>query len=78
VSEFKGAGEAFVYNGSNGKLFRTLVSATPQAHAGFGLGLAASVFPGSRTAIPIIGAPYQDAVIDSLTHLQIGQIEIVP
>jgi len=77
VGQFGGAGEAFIYNGMNGKLFKTLVSATPQAHAGFGLGLATTILSGNRTATPVVGAPYQDAVIDSLTHLQIGQIEIV-
>jgi hypothetical protein len=77
VGQFGGAGEAFIYNGTNGKLFKTLVSATPQAHAGFGLGLATTILSGNRTATPVVGAPYQDAVIDSLTHLQIGQIEIV-
>ena len=76
VGAFGGAGEAFIYNGVNGQLFKTLVSANPQAHAGFGLGLTSAVFPGSRTATAIIGVPYQDTVIDSLTHLQIGQIEI--
>jgi hypothetical protein len=75
VNGLDGAGEVFVYNGVNGKLFKTLVSTNPQAHAGFGLGLTSAVFPGSRTATPVIGVPYQDTVIDSLTHLQIGQIE---
>ena len=76
VNSLSGAGEAFIYDGVSGKLSKTLVSTNPQAHAGFGLGLTSAVFPGSRTATPVIGAPYQDTVIDSLTHLQIGQIEI--
>ncbi|MGH8095118.1 MAG: integrin alpha [Chthoniobacterales bacterium] len=76
VNGLDGAGEAFVYNGVNGKLFKTLASTNPQAHAGFGLGLTSAAYPGSKTATAVIGAPYQGTVIDSVTHLQIGQIEI--
>ncbi len=79
VNGLSSAGEAFIYSGTNGRLFKTLMSGSPQAHAGFGLGLASAVFPGSNIATPVIGVPYQDTVTssDGITHLEIGQIEIL-
>jgi len=77
VNGLLGAGQAFVYNGVRGRLFSTLTSANPQSHAGFGKGLTTVVFPGSKLATPVVGAPYQTAVVDAVTHLQIGQVEIM-
>ncbi len=72
------AGEAFVFDGSRGKLFRSLTSLTPQAFAAFGAAVAAADFDADRVATPVIGAPHQDAVLASVSHLQIGQIEVQP
>jgi len=75
VDGIRGAGQAFVYDGTKGRIFSTLTSETPQAHGGYGLGLAAAVFPGKTVATPVVGAPYKDS-FDTQTRLQIGQIEI--
>jgi hypothetical protein len=79
VNGVDAAGQAYIYNGTNGRLFATLSSASPQTHAAFGLGLGSAVFSGT-TAKAIVGAPYQDTVTGSgdtaVTHLQAGQIEI--
>ena len=78
VNGLEGAGEAFVFNGVNGRLFSTLKSSTPQAHAGFGQALTSAVFPPNTVATPVVGVPYQDTVgPDTVTHLQAGQIEII-
>jgi len=71
-----GAGQAYVYDGVRGRLSTTLTSANPQDNAGFGSSVASVIFNGSKVATPLVGAPYQGTVIDSITHLQIGQIEI--
>lgn len=76
VGTLLGAGQAFVFDG-RGHLSSTLTSATPQDHAGFGLGLCTAVFPGSQVATPIVGAPYKDGVVDGINHLQLGQIEVM-
>lgn len=76
MSGFEAAGEAFVFNGVTGKLFQSLSSGNPQAHAGFGTALSGVVLPGNKTATPVIGVPYQDANLSD-PHLQIGQIEIL-
>jgi len=76
VNGLDGAGQAYIYNGTTGRLSVTLTSQTPQSSAGYGLGLGSAVFSG-QTATAIVGAPYQDTVTpDQITHLQAGQIEI--
>jgi hypothetical protein len=69
------AGEAFIFSGSNGKLFRTVTSAAPTPFAGFGYAVTAADTNGDGTLETIIGAPFQDADLLGETHLQIGQIE---
>ena len=82
VNGLTNAGQAYTYRGSNGSLFQTFNSETPQAFAGFGWTLGAVDFDGDGTPAPIIGVPYQNADIpdpntgDIVTHLQVGQIEI--
>ncbi|HEX4666125.1 MAG TPA: integrin alpha [Chthoniobacterales bacterium] len=76
VNGVMGAGQAYVYDGVRGRLNTTLTSTNPQPNAGFGTAVTSITFSGSQTATPIVGAPYQSAVIDSLTHLQIGQFEV--
>ena len=76
------AGEALIFDGANGSVFRTLTSETPQAFAGFGSAIVAVDFDGDGLVTPVIGIPYQHADLidpkdgDLVTHLQIGQIEI--
>jgi len=76
ASGFNSAGEAFVFDGQRARVRQTLMSETPQAHAGFGTGLSSALFPGKTTATVVIGAPYQDANADDKPHLEMGQIEI--
>ena len=76
VSGFNSAGEAFVFDGQRARVRQTLMSETPQAHAGFGTGLTSAVFPGNTTASAVIGAPFQDANSGGKPHLEMGQIEI--
>jgi hypothetical protein len=76
VSGVTGAGQAYVYDGVRGRLSTTLTSVSPQPNAGFGSAVSSITFSGSQTATPVVGVPYQSAVIDSLTHLQIGQFEV--
>ncbi|HEY1583403.1 MAG TPA: hypothetical protein VGF73_09935 [Chthoniobacterales bacterium] len=76
VNGFVGAGEAFVFDGQRGRVQQTLMSETPQAHAAYGTGLTTALFPGNRSATTVVGAPYQDAMIAGLSHLQMGQIEL--
>ena len=75
VNGVAGAGQAYVYDGSRGRLFKTLQSANPQVNAGFGSSATSATFSGSKVATPLVGAPCQDS-FDTVTHLQIGQIEI--
>jgi len=75
VSGVLGAGEAYLYDGVRGSLNKTLDSVSPQTNAGFGSSVASVIFNGSKVATPIVGAPFQDSS-DTVTHLQIGQIEI--
>jgi hypothetical protein len=81
VNGLLNAGEAFIFNGRNGQLVRTVTAAAPTAYAGFGTSVEAAVLQGSTVSL-LIGAPYQDAEIfdpdtgDFETHLQIGQLEI--
>jgi hypothetical protein len=76
VNGVSGAGQAYVYDGARGRLFSTLQSGNPQPNAGFGSSVTSVTFNGSQVATPVVGVPYQGANIDSITHLQIGQIEI--
>lgn len=76
VTGFNSAGEAFVFDGQRGRVKQTLMSATPQGHAGFGTGLTSAVFPGNRAATAVIGVPYKDSNTGGIPHLQMGQIEI--
>jgi FG-GAP repeat len=76
VNGFNSAGEAFVFDGQRGRVRQTLMSETPQTHAGFGTGLTSAVFPGNRAATAVIGVPYQDANSGGRPHLEMGQIEI--
>jgi hypothetical protein len=76
VSGFNSAGEAFIFDGQRGRVRQTLMSETPQAHAGFGTALTSAVFPGNTTATAVIGTPYQDANSGGRAHLELGQIEI--
>ena len=75
VNGLLGAGQAFVFDGVKGRLTSTLTSAKPQSNAGFGRALSSILPAGSRVSSPVVGAPYQDS-FDTITHLQIGQIEI--
>jgi hypothetical protein len=82
VSGLLNAGEAFVFNGSTGRLFKTVTAATPTAYSGFGFAVGGVDLHGNGSTQLIIGTPYQDADIfdpitmDIETHLQIGQLEI--
>jgi hypothetical protein len=75
VNGLNGAGQAYIYNGTKGRLNKTLTSETPQAGAGYGTALTSVLPVGSSVSIPVTGAPYQDNDA-SQVHLQIGQIEI--
>ncbi len=72
------AGEVFVFDGARGKLLQSITSANPQVQAEFGSSVAAADFDHDKIATPVVGAPHQDANLDSVPHLQIGQIEIQP
>jgi FG-GAP repeat/FG-GAP-like repeat len=81
VNGLLNAGEAFIFNGANGKIFKTLTSAVPTAVAGFGYAITNGDFNGDGIPETVVGAPLEDANIiddmgDLVTHLQIGQIEI--
>lgn len=82
VNGLLNAGEAFVFDGSNGTLFKTVTAAEPKAYAAFGFSVAAEDLNGNGVRQLIIGAPLQDAdlfdpiTMDIETHLQIGQLEI--
>src|SRR5262249_11664546 len=82
VNGLLNAGEALVFNGATGKLFKTVTAAAPKAYAGFGFSVDAEDLNGNGVLQYIIGAPLQDADIfdpitmDIETHLQIGQLEI--
>ena len=75
VNGLLGAGQAFVFDGVKGRLTSTLTSAKPQSNAGFGRALSSRLPAGNGVSNPLVGAPYQDS-FDTITHLQIGQIEI--
>jgi FG-GAP repeat len=72
------AGAITVFDGRRGRIFQTLSSAAPQADAAFGAGLTTADFDADGVATVVAGTPYQDAEIDSVAHLAIGQVEIQP
>ena len=80
VNGLLNAGTAFVFRGTNGKLFRTVTSAMPKAFAGFGYAITTADFNNDGTPETVVGAPFEDADLiehgDLITHLQIGQIEV--
>ncbi|MGH8094397.1 MAG: FG-GAP-like repeat-containing protein [Chthoniobacterales bacterium] len=76
VNGLNGAGQAYIYDGTKGRLNKTLTSETPQAGAGYGTALTSVLPAGSSVSIPVVGVPYQDNASASQVHLQIGQIEI--
>jgi hypothetical protein len=81
VNGLLNAGEAFVFNGADGMLFKSITSTALQAFAGSGHSLAAADFDGDGIPDPVVGAPFKNVdLVDShgdiQTHLQIGQIEL--
>src|SRR5438128_3447819 len=73
------AGEAFIFKGADGTLFKSITSNAPQAFAGFGYSLGTANFGGGIQ--PVVGVPFQNADLvnshgDLQTHLEIGQIEL--
>ena len=72
------AGTITVFDGRRGRAVQTISSASPQMRGLFGTGIAAADFDGNRTETIIAGTPNQNAVIDTVSHLEIGQIEIQP
>jgi hypothetical protein len=80
VNGLQNAGEVLIFRGSNGRLFRTVVSEQPKAFAGFGFAVTTADFNGDGTPETVVGVPFEDVDIvingDIETHLQLGQIEI--
>ena len=81
VNGLQNAGEVLIFRGTNGRLFRTVVSEQPKAFAGFGFAVTTADFNGDGTPETVIGVPFEDADLvdpsgDIVTHLQIGQIEV--
>jgi len=77
VNGFTHAGEVFVFNGGTGRVFQSLTSASPQSGARFGLAVSSADFNGDGKNTAIVGTPDQSLVtLDSVTHVQIGQVEI--
>jgi len=78
VNNLLHAGTITIFDGQRGRVFQTLTSAAPQAHGAFGTGMTTADFDSNGIATVVVGTPAQDAEIDSVPHLQIGQIEIQP
>ncbi len=79
VNGLLNAGKVFILKGANGKPFKSVTSAMPQAFAGFGYALGTANFGAGIQ--PVVGVPFQNADLvdetgDLVTHLQIGQIEL--
>jgi len=72
------AGAITVFDGRRGRAVQIISSASPQTRGLFGTGIAAADFDGNRTETIIAGTPNEDAVIETVSHLEIGQIEIQP
>lgn len=80
VNGIPNAGEAFIFQGNNGKLLQLLTSDMPKAYAGYGYFTVTADLTGDGETTFITGTPFQDADLpeggDIETHLQIGQIEV--
>jgi hypothetical protein len=72
------AGAITVFDGDRGRILQTLASAAPQADAAYGAALTTADFDSDAVATVVAGTPNQDATIDSVPHLAIGQVEIQP
>jgi hypothetical protein len=72
------AGAITVFDGRRGRATQTISSASPQTRALFGSAVSAADFDGDGISTVIAGTPNQDANIDSVAHLELGQIEIQP
>ena len=72
------AGAITIFDGRRGRVVQTISSASPQMRGLFGTGIAAADFDGDRTETIIAGTPNENAVIETVSHLEIGQIEIQP
>ena len=72
------AGAISIFDGRRGRAVRTISSASPQMRGLFGTAIDAADFDGDRTETIIAGTPNQNAVIETVSHLEIGQIEIQP
>ena len=71
------AGEAFIFNAGNGRLFQSLTSVSPQSGAHFGSALTSADFDGDGKNSAVIGVPDQTITTpDTIVHVQMGQIEI--
>jgi len=75
------AGEVFVINGGNAKVFQSLISASPQSGARYGLAVSSADFDGDGKNTAIVGVPDKSLRLDDgtgtiVTHVQIGQVEI--
>jgi len=70
------AGEAFVFNGGNAKLFQSLTSASPQPGARYGSAVSSADFNGDGKNTAIVGVPDKSLTLGAVTHVQIGQVEI--
>jgi len=77
VSGLTHAGQAFIFNGGNGRLFQSLTSVSPQSGARFGSSLTSVDFDGDGKNTAVIGVPDQTiTTLDAIVHVQMGQIEI--
>lgn len=72
------AGAISIFDGRRGRAVQTISSASPQMRGLFGTAIAAADFDGDRTETVVAGTPNQNAVIETVSHLEIGQIEIQP
>ena len=72
------AGAISIFDGRRGRAVQTIFSASPQMRGLFGSAIDAADFDGDRTETIIAGTPNQNAVIETVSHLEIGQIEIQP
>ena len=62
VNDLANAGEAFVFRGNNGKLFRQLTSDTPKADAGYGYVSVTADLTGRGTISIITGVPLRTPI----------------
>jgi hypothetical protein len=78
INGFLQAGAITVFDGRRGRAVQTISSASPQRRGLFGSAIATADFDGNRSETVIAGTPNQNAVIDTVSHLEIGQVEIQP